>query len=70
MARHKRVAGRAADKQTRTIRASVSLKAEIYRTLEAIAKHKKVSTAWVLRDAAEKYIADQKPRLTTGSSGR
>ena len=44
-----------------TVRASVTLSAEVYRTLEALAKQKKVSTAWVLRDAAEKYVADQWP---------
>ena len=47
--------------ESRTVRASVTLRAEVYRTLEALAKQKKVSTAWVLRDAAEKYVADQWP---------
>lgn len=48
-------------RESRTVRASVTLSAEVYRTLEALAKQKKVSTAWVLRDAAEKYVADQWP---------
>ena len=30
-------------------------------TLQEIAKQKKVSVAWVIRDAAEKYIAEQWP---------
>lgn len=38
-------------------RASVSFPSDIYRTLEQIAKEKKVSVAWVVRDAAEKYVA-------------
>ncbi len=42
------------------LRASVSFPPDIYRTLEQIAKQKKVSIAWVVRDAAEKYVADQK----------
>jgi metal-responsive CopG/Arc/MetJ family transcriptional regulator len=42
-------------------RASVSLPVDIYSTLEQIAHEKKVSLAWVLRDAAEKYIADKWP---------
>ena len=42
-------------------RASVSLPPDIYKTLQAIASQKKVSTAWVLRDAAEKYVSDQWP---------
>lgn len=44
-------------------RASVSLPPELYRTIQAIAKQKKVSVAWVLRDAAERYVADQWPLL-------
>jgi len=33
----------------------------VYETLEVIAKEKKVSLAWVVREAAEKYIADKWP---------
>jgi hypothetical protein len=44
-------------------RASVSLPPDIYKTLQQIAKQKKVSTAWVMRDAAEKYIENQWPLL-------
>ncbi len=47
----------------KVVRASVSLKRELYKTLEALAQQKKVSTAWVLREAAEKYVADQWPLL-------
>jgi predicted transcriptional regulator len=43
------------------IRASISFPPDIYRTLEEIARKKKVSLAWVVRDAAEKYVADQWP---------
>ena len=42
-------------------RASVTFSTDLYRTLEIIAKQKKVSVAWVVRDAAEKYVADQWP---------
>jgi predicted transcriptional regulator len=45
------------------VRASVSLSPETYRTIEALAKQKKVSTSWVLRDAAEQYVAAQWPLL-------
>lgn len=44
-----------------SVRASVTLRAELYKTLEALARQKKVSTAWVLREAAEKYAAEQWP---------
>lgn len=42
-------------------RASVTFPLDLYRTLEQIAKQKKVSVAWVVRDATEKYVADQWP---------
>jgi len=44
-----------------TVRASISFPPEVYETLEVIAKEKKVSLAWVVREAAEKYIADKWP---------
>jgi hypothetical protein len=31
----------------------------LYETLEDIAKRKKVSLAWVVRDAAEKYVVKE-----------
>jgi predicted DNA-binding ribbon-helix-helix protein len=47
----------------KTARASVSLPVDLHETLEQIAKNKKVSFAWVIRDAAEKYVAEQWPLL-------
>lgn len=44
-------------------RASVTFPPELYETLEAIARSKKVSVAWVVRDAAERYVADQWPLI-------
>jgi metal-responsive CopG/Arc/MetJ family transcriptional regulator len=41
----------------------VSFPAELYRSLEEIAKEKKVSLAWVVRDAAEKYVGEQVDQL-------
>lgn len=49
-----------ADTKTRL---SVSLPHELHRELERIARDKKVSLAWVMREAAEKYVADQWPLL-------
>ena len=63
MAAQKKNTAHAPKSARRTVRASVSLRAELYKTLEALARQKKVSTAWVLRDAAEKYAADQWPLL-------
>ena len=42
--------------QSAAVRASISFPSDIYQTLEVIAKEKKVSLAWVVRDAAEQYI--------------
>jgi metal-responsive CopG/Arc/MetJ family transcriptional regulator len=42
---------------TPAVRASISFPPDLYETLEEIAKQKKVSLAWVVRDAAEKYVA-------------
>lgn len=55
--------GRKPSGKPRPARASASLPPEIYSTLQDIAKQKKVSVAWVIRDAAERYIAEQWPLL-------
>lgn len=55
--------GRKPTGKPRSTRASASLPPELYSTLQDIAKQKKVSVAWVIRDAAEKYIAEQWPSL-------
>lgn len=39
-----------------SVRASISFPSALYETLELIAKQKKVSLAWVVRDAAEHYV--------------
>lgn len=43
------------------VRATISFPPDVYDTLETIAKEKKVSLAWVVREAAEKYIEDKWP---------
>ncbi|WP_205012679.1 CopG family transcriptional regulator [Nitrosomonas sp. JL21] len=43
-------------------RTSVTFPPELYEALEAIARSKKVSIAWVVRDAAEKYVANETSR--------
>jgi predicted DNA-binding protein len=48
-------------KQEATTRTSVTLPLSVYETLETIAKQKRVSLAWVMRDAAERYVSDQWP---------
>ena len=50
--------------KTVLVRASISFPPDLYETLEKIAKQKKVSLAWVVREASERYAADE-----TGKSG-
>jgi metal-responsive CopG/Arc/MetJ family transcriptional regulator len=40
-----------------SVRVSISFPPDLYGMLEALAKQKKVSLAWVVRDAADWYIA-------------
>ena len=42
------------------IRASISFPPDLYRTLEELARRKKVSVAWVVRDATERYLSNPK----------
>ena len=42
-------------------RASVTFPPDVYAELERIAEDKKVSVAWVVRDAVEKYVEAQYP---------
>jgi len=42
-----------------SVRASISFPTEIYEVLESLARQKKVSLAWVVRDAVERYVVEQ-----------
>jgi predicted DNA-binding ribbon-helix-helix protein len=58
--------GAGADKKKRSqgagsIRTSISFPPDTYESLEEIAKQKKVSLAWVVREATEQYITDKWP---------
>ncbi len=54
--------------ELRMPRTSVSFPPELYATLEGIAKEKKVSVAWVIRDAAEEYVNNKWPLLSRNPS--
>jgi predicted DNA-binding protein len=54
---------------TAQVRATISFPPEIYESLEIIAKEKKVSLAWVVRDAAEKYLSDKWPLFGAAGKG-
>lgn len=51
--------------ESSSVRATISFPSDIYQTLENIARQKKVSLAWVVREAAEQYIANKWPLLAT-----
>ena len=51
-------------------RASVSFPRALYLEIARIAKNKKVSVAWVVREAAEQYVASQWPLLSAASNAR
>ncbi|WP_456954451.1 ribbon-helix-helix domain-containing protein [Lysobacter sp. HA35] len=55
--------GRKPAGKPRAVRITASLPPDVCATLRGIAKQKKVSVAWVIRDAAEKYVADRWPLL-------
>lgn len=42
-----------------SVRASISFPPDIYEALKQLARKKKVSLAWVVRDAAEEYVNAQ-----------
>ncbi|MEO8377069.1 MAG: hypothetical protein ABI579_05300 [Candidatus Sumerlaeota bacterium] len=45
------------------VRATISFPPVVYQTLEKIAKEKKVSLAWVVRDAVDGYLGEKWPLL-------
>jgi metal-responsive CopG/Arc/MetJ family transcriptional regulator len=50
------------------VRASVSFPPDLYKSLNEIARRKKVSLAWVIREAAERYASIE--QTTLKSPGR
>ena len=47
----------------KSVRTTVSVPTEAHAELERIAEKKKVSLAWVVREAIEKYLAQEAPLL-------
>ncbi len=44
-----------------SVRATISFPSDMYQTLEGIARQKKVSLAWVVREAVDQYVTDKWP---------
>lgn len=50
-----------------TVRATISFPANHYEQLERMASERKVSLAWMVRDAVDKYLRDQWPLLDSSN---
>jgi hypothetical protein len=53
----------------RAVRASVSFEVDDYAELEAVARQKKVSVAWVVRDAVARYLEERNPLFRSRPQG-
>jgi hypothetical protein len=52
-----------------SVRATITFPPDVYESLEGIARQKKVSLAWVVREAAEQYLAEKWPLFSKGERG-
>ena len=59
MMKTKKARGKNVETESAVIRASISFPLDVYETLGLIAKEKKISLAWVVREAAERYITNK-----------
>ncbi len=57
------------DSSKAAVRASISFPPDMYETLESVAREKKVSLAWVVREAAGQYIGSKWPLLFKRKTG-
>ena len=60
----RKTTGRGAkSERAQSVRASISFPPDVYETLEHLATQKKVSLAWVVRDAVERYVDEHREHL-------
>ena len=52
------------------VRASITFPSDLYEVLEKIALKKKVSLAWVVRDASERYVAEENTEAVLPQPGK
>jgi metal-responsive CopG/Arc/MetJ family transcriptional regulator len=57
----------AVKKRPSTVRFSITLPKEQHKELERLSDRKRVSLAWVIRDAVEKYLEAQAPLFRSQS---
>ena len=65
----KKGAAKKKDSSKATVRASINFSLDMYETLESVAREKKVSLAWIVREAAEQYISSKWPLLFKRKTG-
>lgn len=58
-----------AEKNTEPVRVSVTFDERDYAELQSIAEEKRVSTAWVVRDAVASYLGARSPLFKRDSGG-
>ncbi len=52
------------------VRASITFPPDLYEALETIALQKKVSLAWVVRDASERYVTEETAEAVSSRPGK
>jgi metal-responsive CopG/Arc/MetJ family transcriptional regulator len=52
------------------VRASITFPSDLHEALEKIALKKKVSLAWVVRDASERYVAEENAEAVLPRPGK
>ena len=52
------------------VRASITFPSDLYQALEKIALQKKVSLAWVVRDASERYVTEETAEAVSSRPGK
>jgi predicted DNA-binding protein len=57
----KETARKTKTQNTASVRASISFPPDVYKTLAVIAREKKVSVAWVVREAVDSYMENKWP---------
>lgn len=51
----------------RSVRTTVSIPKDDYSVLERLAERRKVSVAWVVREAIDRYLASESPLFRQGN---
>ena len=70
MKRRKAGDGSANPQSAPLVRTSISFPQDLYESLEGIARQKKVSMAWVVRDASERYVAEENAEAVLPRPGK